>query len=122
MIDDKLREWHLAQLKTRCAADLYERLCRACENRPGGIRDCDQDLIFDACTTEDIKEQLRMDIKDRGVIALTINGGQRFAKENKSVALLRGYLDSQRKIYSDLRITPAKRGEDAMGEDDFDQL
>lgn len=122
MIDDKLREWHLEQLKNKCAIALYDRLCKACESRPGGIRDCDQDLIFDACTTEDIKEQLRQDIKHRGVIAVTRNGGQQFAKENKSVALLRGYLDSQRKIYSDLRITPAKRGEDAMGEDDFDQL
>lgn len=122
MVDEKLRDWHLTQLKTTCAAALYDRLCAACEKRPGGIRDCDQDLIFDACTTEDIKEQLRRDIKDRGVIALTINGGQRFAKENKSVALLRGYLDSQRKIYSDLRITPAKRGEEEAADTDFDDL
>lgn len=122
MIDGELRKWHLEQLKTKCAIALYDRLCKACESRKGGMIHCDQDLIFDACTTEDIKEQLRQDIKHRGVIAVTVNGGQRYSKENKSVALLRGYLDSQRKIYSDLRITPAKRGEEEAADSDFDAL
>ena len=122
MVNEELKEWHLKQLTTSCAQALYARLCAACDSRPGGIRDCDQDLIFDACVTEDIKEELRRDIRRRGVVTMTRNGGQQFAKENKSVALLRGYQDSQRKIYSDLRITPAKRGEEAVSGDDFDAL
>lgn len=122
MIDEELKAWHMKNLKFECSKRLYDRLCAACEGRKGGIKMADQDMIFDACTTEDIKERLRLDILGRGVVCSTYNGGQQYTKENKSVGQLRAYIDAQRKIFSDLRITPARRGEEAAAESDFDAL
>lgn len=118
-----LRERHRKQLRHGCSLDLYDRLTAACEDRPGGIQAADQDMIFDACFAEDIKTDLRKDIVGRGAVCDVINGKQRFKKENPSVAQLRAYTESQRKLFGDLRITPAKRGAaDAAGDDDFDLL
>lgn len=122
MINDELKKWHIENLKHDCSKKLYERLCQACEGRKGGMQMCDQDMIFDACTMEDIKERLRLDILGRGVICTTYNGGQQYSKENKSVGQLRAYTDAQRKLFSDLRITPARRGEEAAAESAFDAL
>lgn len=120
---DRLRESHLAQLRHSGSKDLYMRLTAACEDRPGGIQAADQDMIFDACFAEDIKTDLRKDIAGRGAVCDVINGKQRFKKENPSVSQLRAYTESQRKLFGDLRVTPAKRGAaDAAGDDDFDLL
>jgi hypothetical protein len=118
-----LRDGHMAQLRHECSRDLYRRLTAACEDRPGGIQAADQDMIFDACFQEDVKADLREDIIRRGSVCKVINGRQQFLKENASVAQLRAYNESQRKLFAELRITPAKRGAaDATGDDDFDAL
>ena len=123
MINNELKEWHMKNLKCECSRLLYDRLCAACEGREGGLIACDQDLIYDACVAEDVKEQLRADIRGRGVVVGIYNGGQSYSKENKSVTQLRAYTDAQRKILSELKITPAKRGAAAAGgEDAFDAM
>lgn len=125
MLNEKLKAWHLKQLRYECSKNLYDRLISACEGRPGGLQGCDQDMVFDACTAEDVKNALREDVLLRGPVIHIQNGGQRYQKENKSVSLLRAYIESQRKIFSDLRLTPAKRNaeETDMPEpDEFDKL
>lgn len=122
MINDDLKAWHLKNLHYNCSKSLYERLCAACEKRPGGVTDADQDLIYDACFMEDVKEGLRDDILGRGAVATIRNGSQVFKKDNKSVTQLRAYMDSQRKMFAELRITPAKRGAAEAAEDSFDAM
>ena len=122
MINEALKKWHMDTLHSDCARNLYDRLCAACERRPGGMTDADQDLIYDACFMEDVKADLRADIQRRGVVATVRNGYQEFKKDNKSVTQLRSYMDSQRKILAELRITPAKRNAQAVMDDAFDAM
>ena len=122
MMDEALMRAHMDALRHECARAMYARLCAACEKREGGLAACDQDMIFDACYAEDVKQALREDIRSRGVVATVYNGRQKYAKENKSVTQLRAYTDAQRKLFGELRITPAKRGAPETEGDAFDAL
>lgn len=122
MKNEALAARHMESLRNEASRELYERLCAACEMREGGLAAADQDMIFDACVAEDIKNDLRADIVRRGIVYTVRNGRQEFKKENGSVSQLRAYCETQRKLFSELRVTPAKRGAEETAGDDFDTL
>lgn len=108
-IDEALRQRHLAALNTPEGREMYDRTIAQCMTRPGGVTATDQDMIFDLCCAEDMKQALAADIKKRGAVVETRNGRQVFFKENPSMARMCRYTELQRKIRADLKITPAKR-------------
>lgn len=107
--DAALREKHLQQLQSQESREMYDRTLAQCLDRPGGLTATDQDMIFDLCSAEDIKLALAEDIRKRGVVVETRNGRQVFRKENPSMARMCRYAELQRKIRTDLGITPGKR-------------
>ena len=118
---------HLESLRHAESREMYMRTLHACEDRPGGLAITDLDMIFDLCCTEDMKQELRKDIADRGVMVEVRNGRQLFRKENPSLARAQRCSEYQRKLRADLRLTPLKRlgpEKDAPDnpEDEFDLL
>lgn len=107
--DAALRQRHLSLLASAESREMYDRTLSQCLEKPGGVTGTDQDMIFDLCSAEDIKQELALDIKKRGVVVETRNGRQVFKKENPSMARMCRYTELQRKIRADLKITPAKR-------------
>ena len=125
--DAALREKHLALLTGEGSKALYDRTLRQCLERPDGVKSADLDMIFDLCAAEDVKLALMEDIRKRGVTVETRNGRQVFRKENPSMARMCRYAELQRRIRSDLRLTPAKRAvpdepEPEETEDEFEAL
>lgn len=127
LCDEALRQRHLTALQTEESRAMYDRTLAACAQR-GEILPSDQDMIFDLCCHEDVKQALQEDIRARGVTVETRNGRQIYKKENPALARLCRYAELQRRIRADLRITPAKRGgndaeeDSADAEDDFDRF
>ena len=127
-IDEALKKRHLESLATPEAREMYERTLRIVQERPDGARDTDLDMIFDLCTTEEIKAALVKDISTRGAMVTTRSGRQNFVKENPSIARVCRLTEMQRKIRDNLKITPARRyheeeEEEAEEEkDEFDAL
>lgn len=117
-IDEALRQRHLAALATPEGREMYERTIAQCFLRPGGVTATDQDMIYDLCSAEDMKQALAADIKKRGAVVETRNGRQVFHKENPSMARMCRYTELQRKIRADLKITPAKRAQDTEMEEE----
>ena len=111
-VNEVLRQRHLAALETEASREMYDRALQQCRDRPGGLRSCDQDMIFDLCQAEDVKSALREDIRKRGVMVETRNGRQVFKKENPSMARMCRYAELQRKIRADLRLIPPKPAKD----------
>lgn len=125
--DEDLRRRHLAALQTEESRAMYERTLAACAARPDGVTPCDQDLIFDLCSHEDVKQALQQDIRKRGVTVESRNGRQTYTKENPALARICRYAELQRRIRADLRLTPAKRGgadeaEQDEPRDDFEEF
>lgn len=110
--DEALRQRHLSALSTPEAREMYDRTLAQCQERPGGVTATDQDMIYDLCSAEDVKQALAADIKKRGAVVETRNGRQVFHKENPSMARMCRYTELQRKIRADLKITPARRAQE----------
>lgn len=123
-VNEELREKHLAALRTEAARDMYARTLSQCQNRPGGLRASDQDMIFDLCQAEDIKQELEKDLADRGVMLTIANGRQRFKKENPSIQRIGRFIELQRKLRGDLRLIPPKSAQEEAPEpeDDFESF
>ena len=123
MTDEALRERHFKRIESEPARDLYDRLCAACDSRPGGMSPADQQLVADIAYEEQVKQMLMDDIAQRGLGCERWNGRQKYWQENKSPAQYRAYCDQQRKQLSELRLTPAsRRAEQVTIEDDFDRF
>ena len=123
MINEAMREEHMARIQSERARAMYDRLCAACDRRPDGITDPDQIIVADICYEEQIKEMLTEDIGKRGIGQERSNGRQRYWQDNKSLAHFRAYSDQQRKQLSELRLTPVRRGAQQVTiEDDFDSF
>ena len=125
--DAALREKHLQQLTGEDSRALYDRTLAQCLERPDGAKSADLDMIFDLCAAEDVKLALMEDIRKRGVTVETRHGRQSFFKENPSMARMCRYAELQRRIRTDLRLTPAKRQapeekEPEETEDEFEAL
>ena len=104
-----LKKEHWQRITDPDARRMYGRLCDACEARAGGITDADQMLVADVAYAEQIKGLLQKDILERGIGKEVRNGRQTYWQENKSLAQLRGYVESQRKLLAELRLTPGGR-------------
>lgn len=123
MIDEQLREQHFQRITNENARGMYDRLCAACEQRPGGIAGADQMLIGDVAFAEQIKQLLMDDIATRGLSMKRYNGRQEYWQENRSPAQYRAYCDQQRKQLAELKLTPASRkAEQVTIEDEFDKF
>lgn len=118
MIDEALREKHFLRIESEPARDMYDRLCAACDTRPGGIAPADQMIVADICYLEQLKQLLMDDIARRGLGQERYNGRQKYWQQNNSPAQYRSCCDQQRKQLSELRLTPASRREQQIEIDD----
>lgn len=117
-MNTELRDMHMKSIEDPAAVSMYEMLCDACEGRDGGMTDPDQMLIADAARLEQTKQILIADIRERGIGQERKNGRQTYYQENKSVAAVRGVMEQQRKLLSELRLTPNSRKADVVAVND----
>jgi len=118
-----LKKEHWQRITDPDARRMYGRLCDACEKRAGGITDADQMIVADIAYAEQIKGILQADIAERGIGKEVRNGRQVYWQDNKSLAHLRAYSESQRKLLNELRLTPAGRKAASVDlDDDFDSF
>lgn len=108
-MNQELKRAHFEHITDLDARAMYEKLCAACQAREGGMTDADQMLVCDVAQAEQIKKTLTADIAKRGIGQERFNGRQAYYQENKSLAQLRQFCESQRKALSELRLTPASR-------------
>lgn len=120
-MNEQMREEHFRRIESEAARAMYDRLCAACDERPGGMSAADQMLVADVAYEEQVKQLLMDDIVRRGLGQERYNGRQKYYQENKSPAQYRAFCDQQRKQLAELRLTPASRkAEQVQLEDDFD--
>lgn len=116
-----IKREHWKRITDPRARKMYGRLCDACERRADGMTDADQMLVGDIAYAEQVKQLLMDDINERGLGQERSNGRQRYWQENKSPAQYRAFCEQQRKHLAELKLTPAKRGDEAVEiHDDFD--
>lgn len=122
-MNDEMREEHFRRIESEAARAMYDRLCAACDERPGGMSPADQMIVADIAYEEQVKQLLMDDIVRRGLGQERYNGRQKYYQENKSPAQYRAFCDQQRKQLAELRLTPASRkAEQVQLEDDFDNF
>ena len=116
-----LKKEHWRRITDPDARRMYGRMCDACERRPGGITDADQMIVADIGYMEQIKGVLQQDIAERGIGKEVRNGRQTYWQDNKSLAHLRAYSESQRKLLAELRLTPnGRKAASVEIDDEFD--
>lgn len=122
-MDKSLREQHVARLGDDRYIAMYDGLCAEVERR-GELTSAAQGIVADICYLEQTKALLAADINERGVNKIAYNGRQHYLQSNKSVGEYKGCCEQQRKMYSELRLTPASSGvrqADVM-QDDFNSF
>lgn len=120
-MNEQMREEHFRRIQSEAARAMYERLCDACDQRPGGMSPAEQMMVADIAYEEQVKQMLMDDIVKRGLGQERYNGRQKYYQENRSPAQYRAFCDQQRKQLAELRLTPASRkAEQIQIEDDFD--
>ncbi len=122
-MNEEMRSEHFGRIQSEAARAMYDRLCAACEQRPGGMTDAEQMIVMDIAFEEQLKQLLMDDIVRRGLGQERYNGRQKYYQENRSPAQYRAFCDQQRKQLAELRLTPASRkAEQVQLEDDFDRF
>lgn len=122
-VNTGLKKEHWTRITDPDARRMYGRLCEACEKRAGGITDADQMIVADVAYAEQIKGLLQKDIAERGIGQERYNGRQKYWAENKSLAQLRAFTESQRKLLAELRLTPnGRRAASVEIDDEFDSF
>lgn len=123
-IDEELRTEHIERLgECAPALRLYDRLCQVVSERPEGIDPAAQHIIAQIAELERIAELAREDIAAKGLRDKYRNGRQVVDRENKSINTIQRCIEQQRKLMSELRITPASRKtvqQGSMFDDSFD--
>lgn len=120
-MNEQMRAEHFRRIESEAARAMYERLCDACDQRPGGMSPAEQMMVADIAYEEQVKQLLMDDIVKRGLGQERYNGRQKYYQENRSPAQYRAFCDQQRKQLAELRLTPASRkAEQIQIEDDFD--
>lgn len=109
-MDQIMRERHVE----RFAGDeyyiaMYDGLCGEVERR-GELTSAAQGIVADICYLEQTKALLIADINERGVNKISYNGRQHYLQANRSVGAYKTVCEQQRKLYSELRLTPASSG------------
>ena len=122
-MNEELREEHFNTITDERARMMYDRLCDACEKRPGGMTEPDQMLVYDVAYMEQVKGLLKKDIAERGLGSERRNGRQTYWQDNKSVPQFRAFSDQQRKHLAELRLTPnGRKAATVEIDDDFDKF
>ena len=110
MIDESLRKEHFEIIQDDKARKMYDYLCMECEKRTGGMIGADQLLVYDVAYMEQVKTMLRESIAQKGI-----------GKEVKSLQQFRSYCDQQRKLLSELKLTPTgRKAAESSADDEFD--
>lgn len=121
MIDESLRKEHFEIIQDDKARKMYDYLCMECEKRPGGMIGADQLLVYDVAYMEQVKTMLRESIAQKGIGKEVRNGRQTYFAENKSLQQFRSYCDQQRKLLSELKLTPTgRKAAESSADDEFD--
>lgn len=123
-MNEILRQQHMARIDgDETYSALYDGLCRECERMTGVLTDAAQGIIADVVFIERTKAALTADIKKRGAGIHVRNGRQEYWTDNKSIAAYRALTEQQRKLYNELKMTPAsmKISVDTI-EDDFNSF
>lgn len=103
-MNQQLREICKDQVTSENALALYDSLCAQLgQNLTNGA----QHIIGDICVLEQFKQDLYADIKKRGSVASFKNGRQEMSIVNKSGPQIRQYMEQQRKLLGELKLTPA---------------
>lgn len=122
-IDEELRTEHLTRLAgCEPAIRLYERLCAVVAERPEGMDAAAQHIVAQIAELEQIAELARADVRQKGIRDKYRNGRQSCERENKSINAIQRCIEQQRKLMSELQITPASRKSYMQGsllDDDF---
>lgn len=122
-MNETLKREHWQRITDKRARRMYERLCDACDRRPEGMTDPDQMMVADVAFAEQVKGLLEKDIQERGIGKEVRNGRQTYWADNKSMAHLRAYTETQRKLLAELKLTPNKRKAATVQiDDDFDSF
>jgi phage terminase small subunit len=110
----------------RRAKAMFKKIVQEFREVNGEPNDADLSIINDIALLEQTKILLIEDIEKRGVSELFINGTQEMIRENKSVDKIIKFVEQQRKLLSELKLTPASKKilESAAGKDgdDFDDF
>ena len=121
MIDESLRKEHFEIIQDDKARKMYDYLCMECEKRTGGMIGADQLLVYDVAYMEQVKTMLRESIAQKGIGKEVRNGRQTYFAENKSLQQFRSYCDQQRKLLSELKLTPTgRKAAESSADDEFD--
>lgn len=122
-MNKELRAQHMEKITDPVAMKYYDRLCDACEQRPGGMTEQDQMLVADVAMMEQLKQQHYDDIRKRGIVEEWHNGRQRMTRENKSIQSAKTLMEQQRKHLAELRLTPSsKKAATVPVDDEFDEF
>ncbi|NLV59205.1 MAG: P27 family phage terminase small subunit [Clostridiales bacterium] len=108
-MNERLMQEHKARLSKPQARQMYDQLCQACEERPGGMDDVSQGIVGDVAMLEEMKLTLYEDVAKRGATISWHNGRQSGVRENKSIQQARMLMEQQRKHLSELKLTPASQ-------------
>lgn len=126
VIDEELRREHMERLdECAPAIRLYDRLCQVVADRPEGIDAAAQHIVAQLAELERIAELAREDVRQKGIRDKYRNGRQTVDRENKSINTIQRCIEQQRKLMSELRITPASRRTATQGsifDDSFDSF
>ncbi len=115
-VNATLRQEHMQRLADcETAIGLYDRLCVVVSARPEGIADASQHLVAQIAELERIMELARADVAAKGIRDPYRNGRQVLDRENRSIGTIQRCIEQQRKLMSELRITPASRRDSLTG-------
>ena len=109
-MDVQLRMQHIARSTDENAEEyirMYDELCSELTHMYGTLTAAAQSIIADVVYLEQTKAALIVDIAKRGVSTMVYNGRQHYLQANKSVGAYKGACEQQRKLYNELRLTPA---------------
>jgi len=103
-MNQQLREICKQQVTNDSALTLYDSLCAQLGPM---LTNGAQHIIGDIAVLEQFKQDLYADIKKRGSVASFKNGKQEMSIVNKSGPQIRQYMEEQRKLLGELKLTPA---------------
>ncbi|HIU45810.1 MAG TPA: P27 family phage terminase small subunit [Candidatus Fimadaptatus faecigallinarum] len=110
MSDNVLRSEHIARFADEKYVAMYDALCEQLCRTVGAVSTAMQNIVADIVYLEQTKETLIADIRQNGVTRKSYNGRQYYYQENKSVGQYKTVTEQQRKLYAELKLTPASTG------------
>lgn len=105
-MDTALRSAHVARFPAEQYAAMYDQLCAELD-AAGQLTLAAQNVVADVCYLEQLKSNLIADIERNGITKMVYNGRQHYLQANKSVGEYKSACEQQRKLYAELRLTPA---------------